>query len=92
MMCFNYLQDNGAFSRNTDGKYVVNVEKMREAINGWAALILRVEGDGDYDFAKEYAAKNGVIRPDLQKDLDLIRENNIPKDIRYNQGLKALGL
>ena len=92
MMCFNYLQDNGAFSRNEQGKYVVNVAKMREAMNSWAALILRVEGDGDYDFAKQYAKENGVIRADLQKDLDLIRENNIPKDIRYNQGLKALGL
>ena len=92
MMCFNYLQDNGAFARNAEGKYVVNVEKMREAINGWAAMILRVEGDGDYDYAKEYAAKNGIIRADLQKDLDLIRENNIPKDITYNQGLAALGL
>lgn len=92
MMCFNYLQDNGAFTRNEQGKYVVNVDKMRQAINGWAAMILRVEGDGDYDFAKDYASKNGVIRADLQKDLDLIRENNIPKDIRYNQGLKALGL
>lgn len=92
MMCFNYLEDNGAFTRNEQGKYLVNVEKMREAINSWAALILRVEGDGDYDFAKSYAAKNGVVRADLQKDLDVIRENNIPKDIRYNQGLKALGL
>lgn len=92
MMCFNYLQDNGAFARNAEGKYVVNVEKMREAINGWAAMILRVEGDGDYDYAKDYAAKNGIIRADLQKDLDLIRENNIPKDITYNQGLAALGL
>ena len=92
MMCFNYLQDNGAFARNAEGKYVVNVEKMREAINGWAAMIMRVEGDGDYDYAKAYAAKNGIIRADLQKDLDLIRENNIPKDITYNQGLAALGL
>ena len=92
MMCFNYLQDHEAFTRNEQGKYVVNVEKMREAINSWAALILQVEGDGDYDFAKKYAAENGVIRADLQKDLDLIRDNNIPKDITYNQGLKALGL
>ena len=91
MMCFNYLQDHEAFTRNEQGKYVVNVEKMREAINSWAALILQVEGDGDYDFAKKYAAENGVIRADLQKDLDLIRDNNIPKDITYNQGLKALG-
>lgn len=92
MMCFNYLQDNGAFTRNADGKYVVNVEKAKAAMESWAALILRVEGEGDYDFAKDYASKNGVIRADLQKDLDAIRDARIPRDIRYNQGLKALGL
>ena len=92
MMCFNYLQDNGAFTRNAEGKYVINVEKSKAAMESWAALILKVEGEGDYDFAKEYAAKNGVVRPDLQADLDAIRTANIPKDIRYNQGLKALGL
>ncbi len=92
MMCFNYLQDNGAFTRNNEGKYVVDVKKAEAAMKSWAALILRVEGEGDYAFAKEYAAKNGKIRPDLQKDLDLIRTNNIPKDIIYNQGLTALGL
>lgn len=92
MMCFNYLQDNGAFSRNENGKYVVNVEKMDEAMRSWAGLILRVEGEGDYSFAKDYASKNGKVREDLQKDLNLIASNNIPKDIVYNQGLKALGL
>lgn len=92
MMCFNYLQDNGAFTRNADGKYVVNVEKAKAAMESWAALILRVEGEGDFDFAKDYASKNGVIRADLQKDLDAIRDARIPRDIRYNQGLKALGL
>ena len=92
MMCFNYLQDNGAFTRNEKGQYVVDVEKAEEAMKSWAALILKVEGEGDINYAREYAAANGKIRPDLQKDLDLIRSNNIPKDIKYNQGLKALGL
>lgn len=92
MMCFNFMQEKGAFTRNTEGKYVVDIEKAKAALGEWSALILQVEGDGDYDFAKKYAAEHGVIKPDLQKDLDLIRSNNIPKDIRYNQGLKALGL
>ena len=92
MMCFNYLQDNGAFTRNADGKYVVDVQKAEAAMKSWAALILRVEGEGDIVYAKKYSSENGKIRPDLQKDLNLISTNNIPRDIRYNQGLKALGL
>lgn len=92
MMCFNYLQDNGAFTRNSEGKYVIDVNKAEEAMKSWAALILKVEGEGDIAFAKSYSAKNGKIRPDLQKDLEIISTHNIPRDIRYNQGLKALGL
>lgn len=92
MMCFNYLQDQGAFSLNKDGKYVVNVEKAKAAMESWAALILKVEGEGDINFAKSYSAENGTIRPELKSILDKIASNNIPRDIRYNQGLKALGL
>lgn len=92
MMCFNYMQDHEAFAKNADGKYVINIEKAKEALNGWAALILQVEGDGDYDFAKKYAEENGKVRADLQKDLQAIADAKIPRDIRYNQGLKALGL
>lgn len=91
MMCFNYLQDNGAFTRK-NGKYAINVDKFEAAMKSWAAYILKIEGEGDYEGAKRYAEQNGKIRPDLQKDLDLIATNNIPRDIRYNQGLKALGL
>ncbi|MBR1793606.1 MAG: Zn-dependent hydrolase [Bacteroidales bacterium] len=92
MMCFNFMQDKGAFSRDSQGKYVIDIDKTTEAMNEWAALILKVEGDGNYDFAKQYAAENGKVRPDLQNDLDAISKAGIPRDIRYNQGLEALGL
>lgn len=92
MMCFNFLQDKGAFTCDANGKYKIDVEKMRVAMNEWAALILQTEGEGDYDFAKKYAAENGKVRPELQKALDVIAGANIPRDIRFNQGVKALGL
>ncbi len=92
MMCFNFMQDHEAFTRGADGKYVVNIENAKAAMQEWAALILKVEGEGDYDFAQKYAEENGKVRPALQKDLDNIRAANIPVDIRYNQGKKALGL
>ena len=92
MMCFNYMQDHQAFTRNAEGKYVIDIAKAREALNGWAAYILQIEGEGDYDQAKKYAAENGKVRPDLQKDLQAIAGAKIPRDIRYNQGLAALGL
>ena len=92
MMCFNYMEDNGAFSRNAEGKYVIDVEKSKEALKTWSAMILEIEGEGDYDRAKAYAAENGVVRPSLQKDLDVIAGANIPVDILCVQGAEVLGL
>ena len=92
MMCFNYMQDQKAFSRDKEGKYVVNVKNMRSALEGWAALVLKTEGDGDYNAAKSYADKNGKVRADLAKDLKAIENANIPVDIVYKQGHRVLNI
>ena len=44
MMCFNYFEENGAFSRNKDGKYVIDFAKAKKAMESWAALVIKVEG------------------------------------------------
>lgn len=92
MMCFNFLEDHKAFSQNDEGLYVIDFNNAMGAINAWAAKILEVEGMGDLAEAKAYSEKNGKIRPALQKSLDKINSLGIPKDIRYNQGKKVLGL
>jgi hypothetical protein len=92
MMCFNFMEDHEAFTRNADGTYHVDYEKAKTAINLWAALILKTQAEGDYEFAKDFRTKNGNIRESLQKDLDKINSNGIPRDIRFNQGVKVLGL
>ncbi|MDP1622568.1 MAG: Zn-dependent hydrolase [Bacteroidales bacterium] len=92
MMCFNYFADNGAFERGTDGTYKVNFEKTRDAMNKWAAQVLKFEGDGDYDGASAYLQANGNIRENLQFDLDRLKTANIPIDIVYEQGTEVLGL
>lgn len=92
MMAYNFFEDKAAFTRNAEGKYVIDFEKSKSALREWAALILEVEGDGKYDFAKEYNDLNGKIRPSLQADLDKINGANIPRDIRFEQGKAALGL
>lgn len=92
MMCFNYMQEQKAFSRDKEGKYVVNVKNMRSALEGWAALVLKTEGDGDYNAAKAYADKNGKVRADLAKDLKTIENANIPVDIVYKQGHRVLNI
>ena len=92
IMCYNFFEQAGAFTRNADGKYVINVEKAREAARAWAALIIAMEGEGDMAAAKAYSDQNGKIGTALQKDLDAIRDANIPRDIVYKQGAEVLGL
>lgn len=92
IMCYNYFLEHGAFSRNAEGKYVIDVEKARQAAREWAAIIIAMEGEGDMAAAKAYSEKNGKISADLQKDLDAIRDANIPRDIVYKQGADVLGL
>ena len=92
MMCFNYFEDNQAFAKNAEGIYSINYDNAFKAMNSWAAKILEIEGTGDIDGAKAYADKNGQIRKSLQETLDVINGKSIPKDIRYEQGKKVLGL
>lgn len=61
MMCFNYMEKAGAFTRDAQGQYVIDFQKAKEAMNGWAALILKTQGDGNVEFATKYRAENGAL-------------------------------
>lgn len=90
MMCFNYMEKAGAFSRDAKGQYVIDFGKAKEAMNGWAALILQTQGDGNVEFATKYRAENGGISPALQADLEKINGAGIPRDITFIQGADIL--
>jgi hypothetical protein len=92
MMCFNYFEKAGAFTRNADGTYKVDFAKTKAAVDGWASQIITFQGNGDYDGAKKYLDANATISPDLQKELDGLKSANIPVDIVFEQGKEALGL
>ena len=84
MMCFNYMEDNGAFSRNAEGKYVVDFEKAAACIDSWSELIIRTQATGDYEFAKKYAAENASIREQLAAEVALVNNAGIPRDIVFD--------
>ncbi len=92
MMCFNFFEKAGAFSRSDKGVYLVNFDKMKEAVNKWADTILTLQGNGDYDGAVKYLKENATINAQLQKELDGLKSANIPKDVVFDQGREALGL
>lgn len=92
MMCFNFFEDKKAFSRNPDGTFKVDMDKMHEAVNEWSAFILSIEGEGDYNKAVNYMKENGKVRPELQAGLEKLKTANIPKDVVFEQGKTVLGL
>ncbi|WP_291726300.1 dipeptidyl-peptidase 3 family protein [Bernardetia sp.] len=92
MIRFNFFNEKGAFEKLEDGTYKVNPEKMAEAVNELSAKILTLQGDGDYEGVQALANDMGVIKADLQADLDKLSKANIPVDIIFEQGADVLGL
>ena len=92
MVRFNYFQENGAFSRNEQGLYSINVDKMTAAINSLSELILTLQGNGDYQGVDKLVKESGVIGEILAADLARLEAANIPVDIVFKQGKQVLGL
>jgi hypothetical protein len=93
MLRFNFFMEEGAMVRDAaTGTYRVDREKMHKAITDLSALILKLQGDGDLEALRTLMAKDGSIRPELQKDLDRLKAANIPVDVTFEQGLDVLGL
>ena len=90
MIEFNYLAKEGAFTRDANGLYNIDFQKMKLAVEKLGGAILKAQGDGDYEFVKNWIATDGVIKPELQADLDKLAGSGIPKDIWYEMGMEYL--
>lgn len=92
MSAFNFFQQEGAFSRSSEGRYHVDEAKTKAAVQKLAAKIITLQGDGDYAACAAYLDKMATISPELQGDLDRINAQGIPVDIVFEQGASVLGL
>ena len=91
MIEFNYFEKNGAFTRKGDGTYVVNFEKMKAAVGSLGNLVLTIQGNGEYDKAKQMLSEMGIMKPQLEEDLLKISKAGIPRDIVFEQGKQLFG-
>ncbi|KTF11686.1 dipeptidyl-peptidase 3 family protein [Pseudoalteromonas sp. H105] len=92
MIRFNFFAQEGAFSKNEQGLYRVNMEKMGDAMAKLSELILTLQGDGDYQKVDQLIATHGDIKSELAKDLEKLSQANIPVDVTFKQGKDVLGL
>ncbi|MCU0370719.1 MAG: Zn-dependent hydrolase [Bacteroidales bacterium] len=92
MMRFNFFMEEGAFVRNNDGIYTVDFDKTKAAMEKLVQKIIYIQGDGDYESAKQWVETEGIVKPVLQADLDRINASGIPVDVVFEKGKKVLGL
>jgi len=92
-LSFNYFEKQGAFTRDPETqKYRVNVGKMHAAVSSLSALILKLQGDGDYEGVEKLMEERGRMSLSLQTDMAKLVEAGVPIDIIFEQGLDVLGL
>jgi hypothetical protein len=86
-----FLEERGAFTRDSaSGRYRVDFQKMRAAVDSMAGVILRYQGDGDYQGVRDFMASRTKIPASLQGDLDRLATKGIPVDIVFEQGVDVM--
>ncbi len=88
-----YFAERGAFARDSaTGRYRVDFPRMRQAVDSLGGLILRLQGDGDYEAVKSFMTQRGALSPTVTADLSRLGSKRIPVDIVFEQGAGMLGL
>ncbi len=92
MQCFNFFQEKGAFERTAAGTYRVNYDKFAIAMNELSNLIITLQGNGNKTAVEQAQKERGVIKAELQADLDKLSKKGIPVDVIFEQGVDVLGM
>ena len=91
MITFNTLLNKGAITKGPKG-YSINVNEMKNVISALAAELLVLQGDGNTQGVTTMLTTRGVVSESLNGDLAKLQKANIPVDLIFKQGMKAMGL
>jgi hypothetical protein len=76
----NHFLDTGAVVVNPDGTFAVVPTKIQESVTALTQQLMELQGRGDRAQAEALLAKQGVVRPEVRKVLDKLK--NVPVDIK----------
>ena len=76
----NTFLDAGAVRVGPDGRFRVDHGRIRDAVEGLTSRLMTIQAQGDYDEANRVLETLGVVRPEVQRVLDRLR--NVPIDIQ----------
>ncbi len=93
MIRFNFFAREEAFALDQEtNSYLVDFEKMNAAVEKMVEKLITLQGDGDYEAAREMIQRDGGMTETLQGNIDDINRENIPVDVHFKQGLEHLHL
>ncbi|MFP2962674.1 dipeptidyl-peptidase 3 family protein [Myxococcus sp. 1LA] len=75
----NSFLDTGAVKVNADGTFSVVPAKMKQAVTSLTKQLMEIQGRGDRKAAEALLAKQGVVRPPVQRVLERLKD--VPVDI-----------
>jgi hypothetical protein len=83
----NFFKERGAYSRDRQtGTYRVHPERMLESIESLLGILLRLQGDGNYDGARDFFERYGRPDYDLEEDIERIESARLPLGIVQERG------
>jgi hypothetical protein len=89
---FNFLQQQGAFTRDSaTARYRVDFDKFRAGMNALATKIITMQGDGDYAAVGAFNDQYGKVTPQTQQDLARLATLGVPIDVIFEQGASVAG-
>ncbi len=78
---YSFLREQGAFSVDEETrKYVLNFDKLEQAISTLTAKVVVIQGDGDYNKAAAFLSGYGVLDDDANRIIGSMAD--IPVDIQ----------
>ena len=84
LIIYNFLADQGAFTREASGRYVINYEKTESALTSLGELLLFMQATGDHAAAEELVGKYAMVPSAIKADIVNLELEKIPVDIRLN--------
>ncbi len=80
----NFFLKKGAIIKDEKtGKYHIDFEKMKKAVEEQTKNILTIEGNGDYNALKNMYREYSTVSDDVKKDIERVNNSNIPVDILF---------
>jgi hypothetical protein len=79
MMEFNYFVEQGAITREADGRYAIDFAKFPVAVASLAHELLEIEATGNRARAEAWFRKYGTMPADLQAALS--KTGSVPVDV-----------